>query len=362
MRKRAEQLVLGDPIRPTTDVGPVIDARVARAHRRDGAGGGRRRRDGRDRRRTPSTSTAAPAAPFYAPTILAGVKRDHRIARDEVFGPVLVGDRGRPLRRGDRHRERQRVRALGRDLHRDINDAMRATQRIDTGIVYVNAPTIGAEIHLPFGGTKHTGNGYREAGRRGLEQFSETKTVYIDFSGRLQRAQIDNRPRSRHVMNGAEAMAHGRCADAGVDIVFGLPGVHNLALWPACDAAGIRIVGMRHEQGCAYAADGYARATGKLGVALVTTGPGAANTVGAVGEAWASRSPVVVIATDIATTLRRAGAYRGVLHECTDQAALFGPVTKARTDRSVRGRDRGRRSRRRVRPVYVGIPTDLLDR
>ena len=62
---------------------------------------------------------------------------------------------------------------------RDINLAMRATQRIDTGIVYVNAPTIGAEIQLPFGGTKHTGNGYREAGRRGIEQFSETKTVYM---------------------------------------------------------------------------------------------------------------------------------------------------------------------------------------
>ena len=60
--------------------------------------------------------------------------------------------------------------------------------------MYVNAPTIGAEIQLPFGGTKHTGNGYREAGRRGLEQFSETKSVYVDYSGRLQKAQIDNRP------------------------------------------------------------------------------------------------------------------------------------------------------------------------
>jgi aldehyde dehydrogenase (NAD+) len=71
---------------------------------------------------------------------------------------------------------------------------MRAVHRIDTGIVYVNAPTIGAEIHLPFGGNKHTGNGFREAGKRGLEQFSEVKSVYIDFSGRLQKAQIDNRP------------------------------------------------------------------------------------------------------------------------------------------------------------------------
>ena len=69
--------------------------------------------------------------------------------------------------------------------------------RIDTGIVYVNAPTIGAEIPLPFGGTKHTGNGFREAGARGIEQFSQVKTVYVDYSGRLQRAQIDNRPRGR---------------------------------------------------------------------------------------------------------------------------------------------------------------------
>jgi aldehyde dehydrogenase (NAD+) len=77
---------------------------------------------------------------------------------------------------------------------RDIATALSAVDRIDTGIVYVNAPTIGAEIHLPFGGTRHTGNGFRDAGRRGLEQFSEVKTVYIDYSGRLQRAQIDNRP------------------------------------------------------------------------------------------------------------------------------------------------------------------------
>jgi aldehyde dehydrogenase (NAD+) len=75
-----------------------------------------------------------------------------------------------------------------------IGPALRAVDRITTGIVYVNAPTIGAEIHLPFGGTKHTGNGFREAGRRGIEQFSEVKTVYVDYSGRLQRAQIDNRP------------------------------------------------------------------------------------------------------------------------------------------------------------------------
>ncbi len=77
---------------------------------------------------------------------------------------------------------------------RAINAALQLVDRIDTGIVYVNAPTIGAEIPLPFGGTKHTGNGFREAGTRGIEQFSQVKTVYVDYSGRLQKAQIDTHP------------------------------------------------------------------------------------------------------------------------------------------------------------------------
>src|SRR4051794_37367444 len=115
----------------------------------------------------------------------------------------------------------------------------------------------------------------------------------------------------------------------GVDVCFGLPGVHNLPLWEALRESSIRLVGVRHEQTAAYAADGYARATGRLGVALTTTGPGAANTLGAVGEAWASRSPVLVVATDIPAALRRPGAYRGVLHEATDQAAMFAPVVKS---------------------------------
>src|SRR6201991_5114800 len=121
---------------------------------------------------------------------------------------------------------------------------------------------------------------------------------------------------------GAQLLVAGLEA-AGVDVVFGLPGVHNLPLWEALRESPIRLVGVRHEQAAGYAADGYARATGKLGVALVTTGPGAANTLGAVGEAWASRSPVLVIATDIPSKLRRPGAYRGVLHERAGEAAVF---------------------------------------
>src|SRR6201994_3912909 len=116
---------------------------------------------------------------------------------------------------------------------------------------------------------------------------------------------------------------------AGVDVCFGLPGVHNLAAWEALRESPIRLVGVRHEQAAAYAADGYARVTGRLGVALTTTGPGAANTLGAVGEAWASRSPVLVVATDIPSTLRRPGEDRGVLHETAGQADMFVPVVKS---------------------------------
>src|SRR5688572_31673907 len=115
---------------------------------------------------------------------------------------------------------------------------------------------------------------------------------------------------------------------AGVEVCFGLPGVHNLALWEALRSSSIRLVGVRHEQAAAYAADGYARATGRPGVALETTGPGAANTLGALGEAFASRSPVVVIATEVPTGLSREGRGRMSLHGGVDQAAMFTPATK----------------------------------
>ncbi|QWF82383.1 thiamine pyrophosphate-binding protein [Amycolatopsis sp. CA-230715] len=160
-----------------------------------------------------------------------------------------------------------------------------------------------------------------------------------------------------------------RLADAlarlGVEVAFGLPGVHNLPVWEAL--AERRLIGVRHEQTAGYAADGYARTTGKLGVALVTTGPGAANTLGAVGEARASGSPVLVIATDIPSTLRKPGVVRGVLHETSDQAALFAPVTKgtftvgtADEIGAVVLEAAALALRPQSGPVYVGIPTDLL--
>ncbi len=155
--------------------------------------------------------------------------------------------------------------------------------------------------------------------------------------------------------------------DAGVSIAFGLPGVHNLPLWRELNGSPIRLVGVRHEQTAGYAADGYARASGRLGVALTTTGPGAANTLAAVGEAWASRQPVLVIATDIPIAARRPGVWRGVLHEATDQAAMFMPVVKEAI-RVRAAEEIGPAVTRATatalappaRPVYVEIPTDLL--
>jgi thiamine pyrophosphate-dependent acetolactate synthase large subunit-like protein len=152
-----------------------------------------------------------------------------------------------------------------------------------------------------------------------------------------------------------------------VEVAFGLPGVHNLAAWRAFPGSPVRLVGVRHEQTAGYAADGYARATGRLGVALTTTGPGAANVVAATGEAWAGHSPLLVVATDIPSTVRRPGAYRGVLHETVDQAGFFRPVTKATVrvesvaelyaDVVHAGRLAMRAPRR---PVYLEVPTDLL--
>jgi thiamine pyrophosphate-dependent acetolactate synthase large subunit-like protein len=153
----------------------------------------------------------------------------------------------------------------------------------------------------------------------------------------------------------------------GVKLVFGLPGVHNLPIWKALRDSEIRLITVRHEQTAAYAADGYARATGQLGVALVTTGPGAANTLAATGEAMAAGSSVLVVATDIPTGLRRPGVYRGALHETRDQAAMFKPVTKAA--RTVDGTaeiaaailESGTAALAAPSgAVYLGIPTDLL--
>jgi aldehyde dehydrogenase (NAD+) len=188
--ERARRLRLGDGLRPDTDVGPVVsESQLERVHeyvevgRREGARllvGGARAADGELGR-----------GYFYAPTIFDNVAPGMRIEQEEIFGPVtdLIAadslDQAVAILNGTPY-------GLSASIFtRDINTAMEAITDIETGIVYVNHGTIGAEVHLPFGGTKNTGNGHREGGTQVLDAFSEWKAVYIDFSGRLQRAQID---------------------------------------------------------------------------------------------------------------------------------------------------------------------------
>ncbi len=129
---------------------------------------------------------------FHEPTVFYDVKPEHRIAKEEIFGPVLSVVRVRTLE--------EAVTVLNNTIYglsssiytNNVNDAFTAIRDIKAGITYINAPTIGAEAHMPFGGVKQTGNGHREGGWTVYDFFSEWKTVYVDYSGGLQRAQIDN--------------------------------------------------------------------------------------------------------------------------------------------------------------------------
>ena len=128
---------------------------------------------------------------FYEPTLLAGVKAGMRVEQEEIFGPVLSVIRVASLDEAIAVNNDVKY-GLSSSLYtRDVNAAFGAMGELDTGITYVNAPTIGAEAHLPFGGVKQTGNGHREGGWEVYDFYSETKVIYVDFSGKLQRAQID---------------------------------------------------------------------------------------------------------------------------------------------------------------------------
>jgi acyl-CoA reductase-like NAD-dependent aldehyde dehydrogenase len=129
---------------------------------------------------------------FHEPTIFTDCNPQMRICQEEIFGPVVSVmpfgslDEAISIANGVKY-------GLSSSIYtRNLNNAFRAQRDLDTGIVYVNAPTIGAETHLPFGGTKQTGNGHRESGLAAIDFYSEWKTVYLDYSDRLQRAQIDN--------------------------------------------------------------------------------------------------------------------------------------------------------------------------
>ncbi len=128
---------------------------------------------------------------FYCPTIFTGVKPGMRIEQEEIFGPVLSVIKVKDAEEAIKVLN-DTVYGLSSSIYtRNVNLAFKAIRDIECGITYVNGPTIGAEAHMPFGGMKETGNGHREGGWQVYEFYTETKTVYVDFSGKLQKAQID---------------------------------------------------------------------------------------------------------------------------------------------------------------------------
>ncbi|AYC28672.1 aldehyde dehydrogenase family protein [Paenisporosarcina cavernae] len=128
---------------------------------------------------------------YFAPTLFSDVKWDSRLAQEEIFGPVVSLIEVNSLEEAIEVNNSVKYGLSSSIFSRDVNKVFRAVRDLDTGIVYVNAGTTGAEIHLPFGGTKGTGNGHRDSGVAALDVYTEWKSVYIDYSGKLQRAQID---------------------------------------------------------------------------------------------------------------------------------------------------------------------------
>jgi len=191
---RAKKLRVGNGLEPGTDMGPNVSAsqlKTVEKYVKIGSDEGATIVAGGKALTGKDGGVDYSLGNFHQPTVFANVKPTMRIAQEEIFGPVVSVmkcaslDEAIAIGNGVRY-------GLSSSIYtRDINKAFVAMRDMYTGIFYVNAPTIGAETHLPFGGTKDTGNGHREAGIAALDVFSEWKSVYIDYSGSLQRAQID---------------------------------------------------------------------------------------------------------------------------------------------------------------------------
>jgi alpha-ketoglutaric semialdehyde dehydrogenase len=190
--ENAKGLRVGNGADPKTDVGPVINndavekimsyIRIGRND--DGAKlacGGKR-----------LTRGDYANGHFIEPTVFTDATPDMRISQEEIFGPVTTVIPTNSLEDAIQTANGVRYGLSAAIYTQNVNRAFKAMNEMYTGIFYVNASTIGAEVHLPFGGTKATGNGHREAGTQVLDIFSEWKSIYVDFSGKLQRAQIDN--------------------------------------------------------------------------------------------------------------------------------------------------------------------------
>jgi acyl-CoA reductase-like NAD-dependent aldehyde dehydrogenase len=187
----ANKLRCGDGLDPKTDVGPLVNEgqlKTTESYVKIGLEEGAKLVCGGERDTSPQCANGW----FHRPTIFVGVTSQMRIAQEEIFGPVLSVIKVTDMDEAIRVANGVRYGLSSSIFTRDLNRAFRAMRDIEAGITYINGATIGAECHLPFGGVKDTGNGHREGGWTVYDFFSDIKTVYVDFSGRLQKAQIDN--------------------------------------------------------------------------------------------------------------------------------------------------------------------------
>jgi acyl-CoA reductase-like NAD-dependent aldehyde dehydrogenase len=187
---RAEQLKLGNGLEEDVDVGPVINRSALEkihSYTEIGKDEGAKLVTGGE----VATGNGLEKGFFYRPTVFADVEPGMRIAQEEIFGPTIALIRATDVAEAIRIANGIEFGLSSSIFTRDVNKAFRAMRDLNAGITYINAGTIGAEVHLPFGGTKQTGNGHREAGQAALDFYTEWKAIYVDYSGKLQRAQID---------------------------------------------------------------------------------------------------------------------------------------------------------------------------
>jgi aldehyde dehydrogenase (NAD+) len=187
---RAERMILGAPWEDATEIGPVINkAAVDKIHSYTEIG------KAEGAKLLTGGEPVEGAGFYYRPTVFAEVEPGMRIAQEEIFGPTTALIPVDTFEDAVRAANAVEYGLSSSIFTRDVNRAFKAMRDLQTGITYVNAGTTGAEVHLPFGGMKQTGNGHREAGQAALDVFTEWKSIYVDYSGRLQRAQIDNAER-----------------------------------------------------------------------------------------------------------------------------------------------------------------------
>jgi acyl-CoA reductase-like NAD-dependent aldehyde dehydrogenase len=188
--ERAEKLRLGSGLEEDTDVGPVINRSALEkihSYTEVGKDEGAKLLTGGEI----ATENGLDKGFFYRPTVFADVEPGMRIAQEEIFGPTTALIRATDVDEAIRIANGIEYGLSSSIFTRDVNKAFKAMRDLNAGITYINAGTTGAEVHLPFGGTKATGNGHREAGQAALDFYTEWKSIYVDYSGKLQRAQID---------------------------------------------------------------------------------------------------------------------------------------------------------------------------